>query len=81
MGYKINDGTDIGLIVKLNNGRTAWFFNDELNPIESSLISNTFSNKSITKTNKAIIIKKGIKYVLNPTNFIKWLISSLQDVI
>ena len=81
MGYKITDGTDIGLIIKLNNGSSAWFFNNELNQIDSSLISNTFSNKSIAKKNKAIIFKKGIKYVLNPNNFIKWLISSLRDVI
>ena len=81
MGYKITDGTDIGLILKLNNGSSAWFFNDELNQIDSSLISNTFSNESTTKKNKVIIIKKSIKYVLNPNNFIKWLIRSLQDVI
>ena len=81
MGYKITDGTEIGLIIKLNNGSSAWFFNDELNPIDSSLTSNTFSNKSTTKKNKVIILKKGIRYVLNPRNFIEWLISSLQDVI
>ena len=81
IGYKITDGTDLGLIIKLNNGSSAWFFNNELNQIDSSLISSSFSNISIAKKNKAIIFKKGIKYVLNPNNFIKWLISSLQDVI
>ena len=81
MGYKITDGTDIGLIIRLNNGSSAWFFNDELNPIDSNSISNTFSSKSITKKNNAIILKKGMNYVLNPVKFIKWLISSLQDVI
>ena len=80
IGYKITDGTDIGLIIKLNNGSSAWFFNNELNQIDSNLISNTFSNKSIAKKNKAVIFEKGIKYVLNPNNFIKWLIRSLKDV-
>ena len=81
MGYKITDGTDIGLILKLNNGSSVWFFNDELNQIDSGLINNTFSNKPTTKKNKAIVLKHSIKYVLNPSNFIEWLISSLQDVI
>ena len=81
MGYKITDGTDIGIILKLNNGSSVWFFNDELNPIDSGLINNTFSNKPTTKKNKVIILKASVKYVLNPINFIEWLISSLQDVI
>ena len=81
MGYKITDGTEIGLILKLNNGSSVWFFNDELNPVDSGLINNNFSNKPTTKKNKSIILKNSIKYVLNPSNFIEWLISSLQDVI
>ena len=81
MGYKITDGNDIGLIIKLNNGSSAWFFNDELKQIDSSLINNTFSNKPTAKRRKAIILKTSVKYVLNPSNFIEWLISSLQDVI
>ena len=58
IGYKITDGTDIGLIIKLNNGSSAWFFNHELNQIDSSLISKTFPSKSITKNNKAIILRE-----------------------
>ena len=47
IGYKINDGTDIGLIIKLNNGYNAWFFTDEINPVDTETIDSALKNRSI----------------------------------
>ena len=33
IGYKMVDGNQFGLVVKLNNGETSWFFEKELSEI------------------------------------------------
>ena len=33
VGYKMVDGNEFGLVVKLNNGRVSWFFEKELSEI------------------------------------------------
>ena len=81
IGYKITDGTDIGLIIKLSNGSNAWFFKNELDLVDSVLTTNNAINNSIHRTNRKLFIKKDIKYVLNPINFYNWIIDSMQDVI
>ncbi len=81
IGYKITDGTDIGLIIKLSNGSNAWFFKNELDLVDSVLTANNTINNSIYRTHRKLFIKKDIKYVLNPINFYNWLIASMQDVI
>ncbi len=81
IGYKITDGTDIGLILKLSNGSNAWFFKNELDLVDSVLTANNTINNSIYRTHRKLFIKKDIKYVLNPINFYNWLMASMQDVI
>ena len=34
VGYKMVDGNEFGLVVKLNNGEINWFFEKELSEIE-----------------------------------------------
>ena len=34
VGYKMVDGNQFGLVVKLNNGAISWFFEKELSKIE-----------------------------------------------
>ena len=34
VGYKMVDGNQFGLVVKLNNGQINWFFENELSEIE-----------------------------------------------
>ena len=34
VGYKMVDGNQFGLVVKLNNGEINWFFENELSEIE-----------------------------------------------
>jgi len=31
-GYKMTDGSGIGVVVELSNGSTGWFFDDEIAP-------------------------------------------------
>ncbi len=33
VGYKMVDGNEFGLVVKLNNGELSWFFENELSEI------------------------------------------------
>tara|TARA_B100000965_G_scaffold307477_1_gene266443 strand:- start:11396 stop:11623 length:228 start_codon:yes stop_codon:yes gene_type:complete len=33
IGYKMVDGNQFGLVVKLNNGKISWFFENELSTI------------------------------------------------
>ncbi len=81
IGYKITDGTDMGLIIKLNNGQSAWFFKDEIKSIDSDIGDNFITNRSFYANNKVLTLEKDIKYVLNPIKFLDWLIFSLKDVI
>jgi hypothetical protein len=32
-GYKITDGSGVGLVVKFNDNTSTWFFEDELKPV------------------------------------------------
>ena len=34
VGYKMVDGNQFGLVVKLNNGEISWFFENELSEIQ-----------------------------------------------
>ncbi len=72
--YRITDGTQIGFVLKLNDGSKAWFFNDEI--IEFNKEKNAIS---ISKENDSLIINNSISYILNPLNFLKWLLFSLKD--
>ncbi|KGG15032.1 hypothetical protein EV06_0894 [Prochlorococcus sp. MIT 0602] len=82
--YKINDGTDIGLILKLNTGELIWLFADEIQSMKSQLIEGseiiTISNYQYEKRYKKLTLKKDLSYVLNPLRFLEWLTISLKDV-
>ena len=85
--FKITDGKGIGVILKLSNGKEQWFFENEIeildengniienveNRIENkNLIFEVFKNFSYQNKNKTIDL-------INPFNFITWLIASLKD--
>ena len=84
--FKITDGKGIGVILKLSNGKEEWFFENEIeifdekgNIIEkenknNNLINNFFKNMNY-KTNSKI------NTLVNPINFVSWLIVSLKDII
>ncbi len=80
--YRITDGTGIGLVLKLEDGRKIWFFNDEI-------ANSTLLKENIKKVNSSYsldpldmqIANKDLFYVFNPFNLIKWLSYSLKDVL
>ena len=84
--FKITDGKGIGVILKLSNGKEEWFFENEIEIIDekgyiiekenknNNLINNFFKNMNYKTKSK-------ISTLVNPINFISWLIVSLKDII
>ena len=88
--FKITDGKGIGVIVNLSNGKNEWFFENEIQILddEGNIIEE--ENKIKNKDNNFIYnavnnINYTPKYksneLLNPINFITWLIFSLKDIL
>ena len=85
--FKITDGRGIGVILNLSNGKEEWFFENEIqildeegNIIEYTEIDNEKNNFLFSVINKVNYENKfKIKELLNPINFITWLILSLKD--
>ena len=88
-GFKITDGKGIGVILKLSNGKEQWFFENEIeildnngNVMETNIDRNDNNNFIVTFTkNLKYENKNKISDLLNPLNFLIWLIISLKDVI
>ena len=87
--FKITDGKGIGLILKLSNGKEEWFFENEIQIIDSqgniienqecineknNLIFNFFNNLDYEPKLKSNLL-------LSPVNFMAWLIFSLKDIL
>ena len=89
--FKITDGMGIGVIVNLSNGKDEWFFENEIQILdEKGNIMENELNKNKNSENKFILnainnINYKTKYksseLLNPINFITWLIVSLKDIL
>ena len=85
--FRITDGKGIGVVLKLNNGEKEWFFEDEIEILdkegniirrekneESKFISLDFLNNfNYDQTNNP-------KVLINPINFVSWLIYSFKDI-
>ena len=85
--FKITDGKGIGVVLNLSNGKEEWFFENEIqildekgNIIEKAQnhndkimfnIINNLDYESKSKSNE----------LLNPINFINWLIFSVKDIL
>ncbi len=80
MDYKITDGTDIGVILKLKTGQKIWLFKEEVKGFDNELSIKKEQLYSTTNKRRAIPNKE-ISYIFNPINFLNWLISSLENVI
>tara|TARA_B100000401_G_C52620777_1_gene631272 strand:- start:443 stop:832 length:390 start_codon:yes stop_codon:yes gene_type:complete len=86
--FRITDGKGIGVILKLSNGKEQWFFENEINildekgeVIEKDLKpnkNNNFSYNIIMGMNYEK--KENVNDLLNPINFIVWLIVSIRDI-
>ena len=84
--FKITDGKGIGVVLKLSNGKEQWFFENEIEVLDNNgniieneeninqdLLTEFFANLDYKPKNK-------IEDLLNPFNFIIWLIVSIKDV-
>jgi len=86
--FKITDGKGIGVILQLSNGKEQWFFEDEIDLLDEN--GNVIKKINDKKKNSYFIFdllrglnyedKKKVSDLLNPINFIVWMIVSLKDI-
>ena len=86
--FRITDGKGIGVVLKLSNGKEQWFFEDEVDLLdEDGNVIKKF-NDAKEKNNLLLNSLRGLNYknrnkvgeLLNPINFLIWLIVSLKDI-
>ena len=85
--FRITDGKGIGVILKLSNGKKHWFFENEIDILDKNgniiekdinIVNNDHMKSDIIKDLK-YENKKTIIDLINPINFIIWLIVSFKD--
>ena len=86
--FRITDGKGIGVVLQLSNGKEQWFFEDEIDLLDEN--GNIIKKINYTNNNNNLIINnlRGLKYenknkvmeLLNPINFLIWLVVSLKDI-
>ena len=86
--FKITDGKGIGVVLQLSNGKEQWFFENEIDLLDEygCVIEKNYS----TKDNNNMIFDplKKLKYenknkigeLINPINFLIWLVVSFKDI-
>tara|TARA_Y100000991_G_C21762136_1_gene259227 strand:+ start:73 stop:462 length:390 start_codon:yes stop_codon:yes gene_type:complete len=87
--FKITDGMGIGVIVNLSNGKDEWFFENEIQIFneEGKIIE---KDENINQNNNFILdalnnlnYKNKFKFneLVNPINFMTWLMVSVKDIL
>ena len=86
--FRITDGKGIGVILKLSNGKEQWFFEEEIDLLDEN--GNVIKKNIDKKKNSNFIFdffrgfnyenKNKVSELLNPINFIVWMIVSLKDI-
>ena len=86
--FRITDGKGIGVILKLSNGKEQWFFENEIDLLDENgnVIAEEYDENK--EDNMLFEILKNLRYnnktkikdLLNPINFIVWLIVSFKDI-
>ena len=84
--FKITDGKGIGVILKLSNGKEEWFFENEIEIFDIN--GNIIERKEKEQQNLIIDVVQNMNYnhknkpneLVNPINFVIWLIFSLKDI-
>ncbi len=86
--FRITDGKGIGVVLQLSNQKEQWFFEDEINLIDEN--GNLIKNNNNKKENSNFIFDflRGINYenknkvseLINPINFLIWLVVSFKDI-
>ena len=86
--FRITDGQGIGVVLKLSNGKEQWFFENEIDIFDDNGNIMEKDNDMNQNINLIFSILKDTKYenktrirdLLNPINFMVWLIVSIKDV-
>ena len=86
--FRITDGKGIGVVLQLSNGKEQWFFEEEIDLLDENgnIIKkiNTTNESNISIFNNLRVLKyenkNKVGALLNPINFILWLIVSLKDI-
>jgi len=86
--FRITDGKGIGVVLRLSNGKEQWFFEDEIDLIDE--YGNVIKKNNYKKDNSNFIYDflRGLNYenknkvsdLLNPINFLIWLVVSFKDI-
>ena len=86
--FRITDGKGIGVILQLSNGKEQWFFEHEIDLLDDN--GNVIKKNIDKKENSNFIFdfSRGLNYenknkvseLLNPINFIIWLVVSFKDI-
>ena len=86
--FRITDGKGIGVVLQLSNGKEQWFFEDEIDILDEN--GNVIKKNNDKKENSNFIFDflRGLNYenknklseLLNPINFIIWLVVSFKDI-
>ena len=86
--FRITDGKGIGVVLLLSNGKEQWFFEDEIDLLDENgnVIKKTFDKKE--NNNYIFYPIRGLSYenknkiseLLNPINFVIWLIATFRDI-
>ena len=88
--FKITDGKGIGVILHLSNGKEEWFFENEIQCLDEKGNIIEEENKNKNENNNLLFYGlRNLNYepktksnkLLNPINFITWLIFSLKDIL
>ena len=87
--FRITDGKGIGVVLELSNGKEQWFFEDEIDLLDENGNVIRKINDKKEKDNLASNFLTGLKYenkknvsdLLNPINFLLWLIVSFKDIL
>ena len=87
--FRITDGKGIGVILRLSNGQEKWFFENEINLLDEdgNVIKDEIAlnekNNLITNILNDLNYENKIKIrdLLNPVNFVVWLIVSFKDIL
>ena len=87
-GFRITDGKGIGVVLQLSNGKEQWFFEDEIDLLDENGNLLKKINDNEENNNFAFNILERLKYeqknkvseLLNPINFLLWLVVSFKDI-
>ena len=87
--FRITDGKGIGVVLRLSNGKEQWFFEDEIDLLDENGNVIKYSNDTKNYNSLKFNILTGLNYenknevkeLLNPINFIIWLVVSFRDIL